>query len=55
VLRRAVLERLEKKRKKKGKKNYAMRCDVSIQYGERKERRTIFFCFSIEKKAGLEK
>jgi hypothetical protein len=63
-LRRAVLERLEKKKKKKKgkKKNCAMRCDASVQYGERKGRRTKFFsCVLIEeekekrKNVGLEK
>ena len=55
MLRRAVLERLKKKRKRKKKGKKFARCDASIQYEEGKGRRTIFFCFFIEKKAGLEK
>jgi hypothetical protein len=48
---RAVLKQLEKKRRKKPekkKRQNVVRCDASIQY-RKKKRRTVFFCFSIEK------
>ena len=46
-----LLERLEKKRGRRKKKAKKKLRDASIQYGEKKKKRMILFCFLIEKKS----